>query len=220
MAPINTNKLNRRRYGFYAPVYDLLASPLERGRRRAHELAAIKPGEDVLIVGAGTGLDLPHLPKGANVTAVDLTPGMLRRASERAASLELNVDCRVMNAHDLDFPDASFDVVLLHLILAVLPDPQACIREASRVLRPDGRMLIFDKFLADGSRPSPVRKVLGIVTDVFFSDINRQLGPLLAHGGLRSVHAEPSSLGGIYTIDVAVKNDPPVKDRTPHGGPA
>ena len=53
---------NRARYNLYAPVYDWLVGRLgfiERGRRRALELAAIRAGERVLIVAAGTGLDLP-----------------------------------------------------------------------------------------------------------------------------------------------------------------
>ena len=78
------------------------------------------------IVGAGTGLDLPLLCPGLQLTAVDLTPAMIRRLTKRAARLELPIDARVMDAHELEFADGSFDVVILHLILAVVPDPVKC----------------------------------------------------------------------------------------------
>ena len=65
---------NRIRYTLYAPVYDLVTRRVARGRRRAHELAAIRPGERVLLDGAGTGLDLELIPAGADVSAIDITP--------------------------------------------------------------------------------------------------------------------------------------------------
>lgn len=200
---INTNTWNRIRYGLYAPVYDLIARPLENGRRRSIELLALEKGERVLLIGAGTGLDLEHLPRGVQVMAVDLSPAMLRQAASRAEDLGLAVETRVMDAHRLDLPDASFDVVVLHLILAVIPDPWACIQEAARVLKPHGRVAIFDKFLPDAATPSLGRRVLGVLTNALFSDINRRLGPLLQHGGLRPVHEEASMLGGAYKVVIA-----------------
>jgi phosphatidylethanolamine/phosphatidyl-N-methylethanolamine N-methyltransferase len=202
---INTNAWNRIRYGLYAPVYDLVARRLDRGRRRSIALLDLKPGAAVLLVGAGTGLDLPHLPPGLAVTAVDLSPAMLHQAEARAGRLGRAATFRVMDAHHLDLPDAAFDAILLHLILAVVPDPEACIREAARVLRPGGRIGIFDKFLPEGARPSLLRRAAGAVTNALFSDINRTLGPLLRHAGLRAVHEEPSLFGGMFKVVVAEK---------------
>jgi ubiquinone/menaquinone biosynthesis C-methylase UbiE len=203
---INTNTLNRLRYGFYSPVYDWLARPLASGRAQAFELLAVQPGENVLVIGAGTGLDFPYLTGAGRVTGIDLTPRMLSKATWRAAKLGLDADCRVMNAHHLDFPDGAFDVVVLHLVLAVLPDAEACISEASRVLKPSGRMSIFDKFLPDEASPTAARRVIGVATDILFSDINRRLGPLLSLGGLTAVTHERSSIRGLYSVTIARKS--------------
>lgn len=205
---INTNAWNRVRYAFYAPFYDLVAAQLDRGRRRSVALLALEPGERVLIVGAGTGLDLPYLPPDVEVVATDLSPSMLRKARARAETLGRNVSCRVMDAQRLELPDDAFDAVLMHLILAVVPDPRTAIREAARVLKPGGRLGIFDKFLPDHAEASLLRRAAGTVTNVLFSDINRRLGPLLEEAGLVAETEEPSMFGGLFKVVRARKPAP------------
>lgn len=187
---------NRLRYTVWAPVYDLIAR-FGRYRRRSIGHLALHPGERVLIVGAGTGADLPYIPLGVSVLATDLTPAMLDRAPVRAG-----VETRVMDGQKLELPDAAFDAVILHLILAVIPDPAACLREASRVLKPGGRIAVFDKFLPDGARPSLPRRALNRVTGLLFSDINRRMGDILkASGAPLSVEKnEPALFGGMFRI--------------------
>lgn len=189
---------SRRCYTLWAPFYDLLAR-FGKQRRRSLALLALQSGERVLIVGAGTGADLPLIPEGVSVVATDLTPAMLDRARPRARP---GVELRVMDGQALDLPDASFDAVILHLIVAVIPDPVACLREAARVLRPGGRIAVFDKFLPDGARPSPPRRLANALTRRLFSDINRRLGEILQKSGapLRIEHDEPALLGGAFRI--------------------
>ena len=195
------NAWNRLRYTLYAPIYDFALARVPvfaRGRRRAIELAALQPGERVLVVACGTGLDLPLLPRDVDVTGVDLTPAMVARFRRRADRIGRPAHALVMDAAALRFPDASFDCVLLHLALAVVPDPEAVAREAARVLRPRGRVSVFDKFLPPGRRASPVRRAVSAVSDVVASDLNRELGPLLSAAGLRLVAYEPVGLGGNF----------------------
>ncbi|HEX7808561.1 MAG TPA: class I SAM-dependent methyltransferase, partial [Thermoanaerobaculia bacterium] len=137
---MNTNRWNRLRYTLYVPVYDLVARRLARGRRRSIALLNVQPDERVLIVGCGTGLDLEILPRDAAITAIDLTPAMVTKTLERAAELGMTIDARVMDASALEFADETFDCVVLHLILAVVPDPYTTAREAARVVRRGGRV--------------------------------------------------------------------------------
>lgn len=120
---------NRARYSAYAPIYDLVAAPFATGRRRSIELLALQLGERVLIIGCGTGLDLPLLPANVRVTAFDLTPAMVARTAARAAELGRAVDTAVMNGQQVALADGAFDAILLHLILAVIPDPVACVKD-------------------------------------------------------------------------------------------
>lgn len=101
-----------------------------------------------MLAGVGTGLDLPHLPPQHRYIGLDYTAAMLRRALPRAAGKDFSA--LRGDAQRLPFADASFDAVVLHLILAVVPNPTACLVECERVLRPGGSILIFDKFLRPG----------------------------------------------------------------------
>ena len=196
---INTNRWNRIRYTALAPVYDLVAR-FGRQRRRAVGLLDLQAGERVLIVGAGTGADLPYVPAGVEIVAGDLTPAMVERIRHRARRLGRAVHAEVMDGQDLPLPDEHFDAVVLHLIVAVIPDPAACLREAARVLRPGGRAVVFDKFVPDDETPSARRRALNLVANLLFSDVTRRLGPLLEGTGLEVVHREPAALGGRFEI--------------------
>ena len=199
------NSWNRLRYAALAPVYDAAVRRVfEPARRRSIGRLDLRAGDRVLVVGCGTGLDFPHLPPRVRLTAGDLTPAMVRRAQARADALGFTqADICVLDAHRLDLPDASFDAVVLHLLLAVVPDPVAAIREARRVLAPEGRVTVLDKFVPVGERPSPVRRVANVVARVVATDLTRALEPLLDAGGLAVAHDEPAGPGGLFRIVTA-----------------
>ncbi|MDH5759887.1 MAG: methyltransferase domain-containing protein [Gemmatimonadota bacterium] len=181
------------------------------------ELLSPRTGSRLLIVGVGTGLDFEHLPGGVEVVATDLSPQMVERAAKRAAASGVEAQVRVMDGERLEFPDSSFDHVVLHLILAVIPDPLACAREVSRVLRPGGTVSVFDKFVSDNERPSMLRRALNIVTNAAFSDINRKLGPILDAGGLELVEREPA-VSGLFTIALAQRRRDPQQSMAADAG--
>ncbi len=191
------------RYSLYAPIYDLLAWPLRGARRRAVTQAAIGPDDHVLIVGCGTGLDLAHIPRGCRVTATDLSVRKLASMRRRARALGRDVSAQRMNAEDLDFPDGNdsegFDVVLVHLIAAVVPDGRAAVAEATRVLKTGGTLSLFDKFRS-GPEPSPglLRRLLNVPARLFFSDINRRAKDLTAGLPLEKITETPVAFGGLF----------------------
>ena len=187
-------------YTLWSPFYDRLVRGFADWRRRSLAMADIQPVDRVLIVGAGTGLDLQFIEPGSRITAIDVTPAMLEKLRQRAKQRGLDVDAQVMDGQSMTFPDGSFDVVILHLILAVIPDPVQCARETARVLKPGGRAVIMDKFIADDRRlplafllANPFLKLLG-------TNVNRKLGPILADTGLRIERQEPAGFWGFFKI--------------------
>jgi len=198
---------NRLRYTIWAPWYDALVAAADFGesRRRAIGHLALSDGDRVLLVGAGTGLDLEYLSSGLSITAIDVTPAMLHRLRRRAERLGMAVQIQTADARRLPFAADSFDAVLLHLVLAVMPHPDQGLREVERVLRPGGRVSVFDKFLRDDQRPSMMRRLLNPIMKLLFTDMNRRLGPLLQGTDLVIEHDETAAFGGFFRIIVLKK---------------
>ena len=198
---------NRLRYTVWAPAYDAIAraAGFDTARRLSIERLRLTSGDRVLIVGAGTGLDLDFLPSNVHVTAIDVTPAMLKHLERRAAATGQSVTARIMDARQLAFPDSSFDAVVMHLILAVMPEPERGLMEAVRVLKPGGRIAVFDKFLSDEEHPSLKRQLLNAIAKPLFSDLNRRFGPLIAGTRLVIEQDEPLAFGGTYRAVTLVK---------------
>lgn len=181
-----------RAYTLWAPFYDAaVASAFRESRRKSLAALGEVSGQRILLVGVGTGLDIPWLKPGASYVGIDLTAAMIGRA--RAKAREFGVPIRLVRGDGMELPlrHGSFDRVVLHLIVAVVPNPRALLREAARVVRPGGTIHILDKFLRPGqSAPfrrwlSPVLGRLATRTDVVFEEV------LASCPGLELVCDEP-----------------------------
>jgi ubiquinone/menaquinone biosynthesis C-methylase UbiE len=203
---LNTTRWNQLRYTAYAPLYDVMtAHVLKRPRRIALGQVDWEQGMRVLLVGAGTGLDLPFLPVEIELHATDLCPAMVKRMAQRAEHLRRDVECHVMDAEALDYPDAHFDVVVMHLVVAVMPNPQRGLAEAHRVLKDDGQLCVMDKFQPDDRPAGAARKALNTITATLATDITRQAQPLLHEAGFWIRHDEPVLMGSLFRALLAAK---------------
>jgi len=192
----------RHSYTVLAPIYDLFVEPFTRAARQDNlALLPKQPSAEVLLVGIGSGLDIPLLPRGPRYTGIDLTPAMLERARSKAAADQLNIQLDSGDARALPYPADAFDAVVLHLILAVVPRPAQVLAESVRVLRAGGQLLVFDKFLRPGQR-APLRRLISPLvgrlathTDVVFEQLLAQTPdlavlsdtPALAGGWFRRI---------------------------------
>ena len=135
-------------YRRWAPVYDYTFGVVAKaGRRHAVSMINQSSGR-VLEVGVGTGLSLPDYKKHLEVVGIDLSPEMLEKARERVAeeSLDHVTGLHEMDASDLKFPDGSFDTVVAMYVMTVVPEPEAVMRELSRVTKPGGQVLLVNHF--------------------------------------------------------------------------
>jgi ubiquinone/menaquinone biosynthesis C-methylase UbiE len=142
---LNETDRIRRIFDKQAPKYDQTMARFERvlfGGTR--EWACSQAEGDVLEIAAGTALNLGHYPAGARLTGVELSPEMAALGRQRAEASGRGIDLRVGDAEALDFPDDSFDTVVCTFGLCTIPDDRAAVREAKRVLRPGGHMILAE----------------------------------------------------------------------------
>jgi phosphatidylethanolamine/phosphatidyl-N-methylethanolamine N-methyltransferase len=167
------NHFVERVYEKLANVYDLAFGPvLHHGRVRAIERMSLQPGEQVLEVGVGTGINLPLYPQSSEITGIDLSEPMLEKAWDRTARRRMrNVRLLQMDAVRLEFSTDTFDVVYAPYVISVVPDPIRVAREMYRVCRPGGLILVLNHFR------SPRR---------LLSSLERAISPLTVHVGFKA----------------------------------
>jgi phosphatidylethanolamine/phosphatidyl-N-methylethanolamine N-methyltransferase len=176
----------QRAYAFLSPVYDILFNRIfHSGRVAAVNLLEIKPGDRVLEVGVGTGLNLPLYPRDCHVTGIDISVEMLQKARERAKELGMtDVTLGVMDASDLKFADDTFDHVLATYVISAVPDPVKTLLEMRRVCKPHGRLVMLNHFRSENPILGAVEWVLAPVFTRIGFKTDLKLTPLLERAAL------------------------------------
>jgi ubiquinone/menaquinone biosynthesis C-methylase UbiE len=187
----------RRIFKKQAPKYDRSMGRWEKilfpGNR---EWACSRAAGDVLEIAFGTGRNLPYYPADVRLTAIELSPEMVDIGRTRANELGREVDLRVGDAQALDLPDETFDTVLCTYGLCTIPDHGTAVREAARVLRPGGKLVLAEHVRS----PNPVvragQRLLEPLTIRFGGDhLTREPLDELPQAGLTVEQAKRSKLG-------------------------
>ena len=146
MSPYDSNAEIRRLFDGCARKYRRWCAIGERtvGLRRQRRQLLTRASGRILDVACGTGENFGLLPRESEITAIDLSPGMLAQARQRARSLGRDIDIHEMDAAALAYPDGSFDTVVSTFALCTLSDPMAALREMKRVCKPKGRILLME----------------------------------------------------------------------------
>ena len=113
-----------------------------------HERSNLQPGETVLDLGSGAGLDAIiaswRVGPGGRVVGIDLNPAMCLKAHAHAAASGAKIECQEGRMEEIPLPDASVDVVISNGVLNLVAEKEAAFAEIARVLRPGGRLQLAD----------------------------------------------------------------------------
>jgi len=135
----------------------------------------------ILFLALGTGLDIETFPAGKTITAIDISPRMLEVAAPRIAAYDGEINARVMDVHELDFDDGSFDQVFTSCTFCSVPRPVDGLRALRRVLKPGGDLFMFEH---TGSRYYPFKVMMDVMTL-----LTRRIGPDMNRTTVANVRA-------------------------------
>jgi phosphatidylethanolamine/phosphatidyl-N-methylethanolamine N-methyltransferase len=195
-------------YDKLAKVYDLTFGPtLHPGRLQAIQRMDIQPGERVLEVGVGTGINLSLYPKHCTVTGIDFSGSMLEKARERAARKDIrHMRLLQMDAGDLKFADGSFDIVYAPYLISVVPDPVKVAQEMHRVCRSGGRIIFLNHFLSPNTLLSRIERWISPYTIHIGFKADLDLPAFLAQAALQPVSIEKVNVPRLWSLVTCVKD--------------
>jgi ubiquinone/menaquinone biosynthesis C-methylase UbiE len=196
----------RRRYDEMAGAWRLngiVDSLLLLNRLRKRHFS--EAGGDVLDVGCGTGENFAYLQHAGSITALDLSPEMVREADRRARQMRMEVDLLVGDAQSLPFADDSFDTVISAYSSCTFPDYVAAFKEMGRVTRPGGEVLLLEH--GRSSVNWIARRQDRNIERVYRRSAcrnNRDVAAEVGQTGLSVVSLHPSHLGMMNRIRIEV----------------
>jgi phosphatidylethanolamine/phosphatidyl-N-methylethanolamine N-methyltransferase len=195
-------------YEKLASVYDIVFGPvLHPGRVDAIRRMGIMPGDRVLEVGVGTGINAALYPRDCAVTGIDLSSSMLEKAHDRIARKGVrNVRLMQMDAANLKFADDTFDIVYAPYVISVVPDPVAVTREMVRVCRPGGRIVILNHFRSEGRVTAWLERLIAPITPYIGFKSDLDLPAFLVQAGLKPVSIEKVNVPRIWSLVTCVKD--------------
>ncbi len=195
-------------YEKLASVYDLTFGPtLHPGRVQALQRMQIHPGDKILEVGVGTGINCSMYPSNTEITGIDFSAGMLEKARERVARKETrNVRLLQMDAQDLKFEDNSFDIVYAPYLISVVPDPVKVAREMRRVCKPGGRIVFLNHFLSPNKLLSRAERMISPLTVHIGFKSDLDLPAFLAQANLHPVSIEKVNIPRIWSLVTCIKD--------------
>lgn len=174
------NSWNKVIYKIGSPIYDKFFNSgiFLNARKQIFQLTPFNREQKILFVGVGTGADLELINySDLDITAIDYSPDMLGKAKTKFR--DSTIKFLEMDAQNMVFEDESFDYIVASLILSVVPDANRCFQEMTRVLKQEGKIIIFDKFVPKNKKLSLPKVLLRPIISILGTDIGRSFEEII-----------------------------------------
>lgn len=204
------NEFVREVYADISSWYDYFFGPtLHAGRVESMARLPITPGDSVLEVGVGTGINALLYPKHCRLTGIDFSASMLRKATRRFHHHGVhNVELIKMDAADLEFEDESFDLVYAPYVISVVPDPVKVVREMHRVCRVGGHVVVLNHFLSENRLLSRAERLISPLTVHIGFKADVDLPGFIAQSGFQPISIERVNVPKLWSL-VTFQKSPP-----------
>ena len=165
-----------------APRFDGMAAKGAEARWKPYKQALFANMQGkVLFLALGTGLDIPAFPPGQYITAIDISPKMLEQAQERIADYDGTIRAEVMDVHEMPYAEGTFDQVYTSCTFCSVPDPVKGLKALHRVLKPGGKLFMFEH---TGSKFHPFSRMMDLMTN-----LTERIGPAMNRDTVSNVRA-------------------------------
>lgn len=192
--------------GFYSnhvfPRLMDLCTGTDKFQEQREQALAFVSG-NVLEIGFGTGLNLPHYPKTVTwLTALDPANLLPKIVAQRSAELSFPVEVLHRSAEKLPFEDGRFDCAVSTWTLCTIPDAGAALREVQRVLKPGGKFVFLEHGRSDDEKIAKWQDWLNPIQRIIACgcNLNRPIDALIQQAGLRLALLERFRMPGIPRI--------------------
>lgn len=202
------NSWNKFIYKIGSPIYDKIFNSgiFLNARKQIFQSIPFDSKHKILFVGVGTGADLELINcSDVDITAIDYSPYMLGKAKTKFKDTRIRF--LEMDAQNMVFEDETFDYVVASLILSVVPDANKCFQEISRVLKHEGKVIIFDKFAPKNKKLSLPKLLLRPIISALGTDIGRSFEELIPKNNkhLKIEEDTPIMMNGMYRKIIIAK---------------
>lgn len=202
------NSWNKFIYKIGSPIYDKFFNTgnFLNARKQIFQSIPFDSKQKILFVGVGTGADLELINySDLDITAIDYSPDMLGKAKTKFKGSRIKF--LEMDAQNMIFEDETFDYVVASLILSVVPDANKCFQEISRVLKHEGKVIIFDKFATKNKKLTLPKLLLRPIISALGTDIGRSFEELIQKNNkhLKIEEDTPIMMNGMYRKIIIAK---------------
>ncbi len=182
----------QKRYNRISIAYDFFEWPMELFVfKKLRKMVSEELENKTLEVGVGTGKNIPYYPDGIDITAIDFSKKMLKKAKKRAKQVNKEVSIKQMDVEHLEFEDNTFDTVFTTFVFCSVPNPIKGLKEIKRVCKNGGKIILLEHVRSDN-------KVLGKLMDIFNfvplfiygANINRRTVDNVKKAGFNDVFVE------------------------------